>query len=227
MRFTGHLKHGFYVQNELTPSWGACTSLWLWLCYPVTAVCHNCDSTYPYLPYPNLSMSFLSHQNHPQAPFSNPKSSGPILSQLLSHQHTPEPSDFLAPHLHIPDTYTHFSPNAPLTFSSSYASSPFLMIPLVSRLWLGEAQSRTSLAWCILVCPFSPSIYLSSSLFTLSSSICIPSLHWPYWAIPYFPYDSFLITQIILILTTPHTCINTLVTSCCSLSQIINFNTLP
>ena len=68
-------------------------------------------------------------------------------------------------------------------------------------------------------------IFSSLSPLTLSSSICIPSLYQPYLAILYFPYNSFPIIQIILILTTLHTCIDTLVTSCCSLSQIINFNT--
>ena len=55
--------------------------------------------------------------------------------------------------------------------------------------------------------------HLCSPLF---SSIFIPSLYWPHLVILYFPYDPFLIVQIIPILTTLHTCINTLVTSCCS-----------
>ena len=50
----------------------------------------------------------------------------------------------------------------------------------------------------------------------LVSPIFILSLRQPYFAIPYFPYDSLPIIQITPILTTPHTCINTLVTSCCS-----------
>ena len=47
----------------------------------------------------------------------------------------------------------------------------------------------------------------------------------PTLVIPYIPYNPFPIVQIIPILTTPHTCINTLSTSCCSLSLIINFDT--
>ena len=38
----------------------------------------------------------------------------------------------------------------------------------------------------------------------------------PTLVIPYIPYNPFPIVQIILILTTPRTCINTLSTSCCS-----------
>ena len=48
---------------------------------------------------------------------------------------------------------------------------------LVSWLWLGEAQLCISLAQYILVCPFSPSIYLSSPLFTVCS-LCL-SIHYP------------------------------------------------
>ena len=85
-------------------------------------------------------------------------------------------------------------------------------------------MTRTSLTRCILVCPFSPSIYLyvpyvessitlllflclilsSPSPSTLVSSIFILSLHRPYFSILYFPYDPFPIVQIDLIITTPH-----------------------
>ena len=110
-------------------------------------------------------------------------------------------------------------------------------------LWLGKARSHTSLTRYILVCLSSPSIYLFpscllyilyvSSFATLrlflyvSSSVphlCLPSFHLslsypsvnPTLVIPYYPYDPFLIILINPILTTPHTCINTLATSCCS-----------
>ena len=33
--------------------------------YTCVTGCHNHDRTHPYSPYPNLSMSFPSHQNHP------------------------------------------------------------------------------------------------------------------------------------------------------------------
>ena len=116
-------------------------------------------------------------------------------------------------------------------------------VSLVSWLQSGKAQSCTFLARYILVCPFSLSIYLffllstvhslylivhypllalyvSSSiphLHSLSfSSIFIPDFHQPYSVIPYLPYNLFLFIQINPILTTPCTCINTLVTSCCS-----------
>ena len=81
-------------------------------------------------------------------------------------------------------------------------------VSLVSRLQSGEAQSRTSLARCVLVCLFSPSIYLfpscllyiplshhslpsacflclilsSPSPSTLVSSIFIPYLCQPYFS---------------------------------------------
>ena len=113
----------------------------------------------------------------------------------------------------------------------------------VSWLWSGKAWSHTSLAQYVLVCPFLLSIYLflllstvcfpmshhllPSTYFSVSSSvprlcsplfssIFIPYLCWPYLVILYFPYDPFLIIQIISILTTSHTYINTLATSCCS-----------
>ena len=65
--------------------------------------CHNRDHTYPYSPYPNLSMPIPSHQNHPQAPNATPEPSGSIPSQLTSQQCTPEHSDSLASSQRIPD----------------------------------------------------------------------------------------------------------------------------
>ena len=47
--------------------------------------CHDRDHTYPYLPYPDLSMPIPSHQNHFQAPNAKPKPSGSIPSQLASN----------------------------------------------------------------------------------------------------------------------------------------------
>ena len=46
--------------------------------------CHDRDCTYPCSPYPNLSTSFPSHQNHPWAPIANPESSDSTSSQLAS-----------------------------------------------------------------------------------------------------------------------------------------------
>ena len=45
--------------------------------------CHDHDRTYPYLPYPDLSMPIPSHQNHSWAPNAKPEPSGSILSQLM------------------------------------------------------------------------------------------------------------------------------------------------
>ena len=112
----------------------------------------------------------------------------------------------------------------------------------VSRLCLGEARLRTSLDQCILVRLSLLSIYMFSSvcctflchitrypplIFYFSSSV--PCLHLPLFhlslfftsitptlVISYIHYEPFPIVQIIPIITTPHTCINTLSTSCCS-----------
>ena len=47
--------------------------------------CHNCDRTYPYSPYPDLSTPIPSHQNHSRAPNAKPEPSGSIPSQLTSN----------------------------------------------------------------------------------------------------------------------------------------------
>ena len=78
--------------------------------------------------------------------------------------------------------------------------SPIPDVSLVSRLCSDEAQSRTSLARCVLVCPFLLPIYMflchitrypplvfclilsSPSPSTLVSSIFIPYLHHPYFS---------------------------------------------
>ena len=59
-------------------------------------------------------------------------------------------------------------------------------------------------------------ILSSPSPSTLVSSIFILISVDPTLVIPYIPYDPFLIVQIIPIITTPRTCINTLSTRCCS-----------
>ena len=66
--------------------------------------CHDCDCTYPCSPYPDLPMSFLSHQNHSRAPNATPKPFGSILSQLASQQCTPKHSDSLVSSQHIPNS---------------------------------------------------------------------------------------------------------------------------
>ena len=48
-------------------------------------MCHDRDRTYPYLPYPDLSMPIPSHQNHSRAPNAKPEPSGSIPSQLRSN----------------------------------------------------------------------------------------------------------------------------------------------
>ena len=214
---------------------------------------HDCDWTHPYSPYPDLSMLVPSHQNHPWAPLAKPKPSGSILSQLASNT-------FLNPliPLHLDNTFSTLypfptQPNPMLLWPFLFLTSvwfptptlipnltPFDLLSLVSkstpnvssvsRLWSGEAQLCTSLAQCILVCLFPPSIYLYvlyvSSFATLHLFLClilsspppltlvwfifILSLHWPSLVIPYFPYNPFPI------ITTPRTCINTLSTSCCN-----------
>ena len=47
--------------------------------------CHDCDCTYPYSPYPDLSTPIPSHQNHFRAPNAKPEPSGSIPSQLASN----------------------------------------------------------------------------------------------------------------------------------------------
>ena len=156
------------------------------------ASCHNHDCTYPCLPYPDLSMPIPSHQNHPQAPNATPEPSDSIPSQLTSQQCTPEHSDSLVSSRCIPDP-TLLQP-FPFLASSQFPTSTLISDPMpfdllcscvksisdvssVLQLWSGKAQSCTSLAQCILVCPFSPSIYLYipyvSSSVTLLLFLCL------------------------------------------------------
>ena len=213
-------------------------------------LCHDRDRTYPYTPYPDLSTPIPSHLNHSRAPNAKPE---PLtlshLSNALPNTPTPlrvvnafptrpdAPSTFPLPRVKsIPDIHTHSRPN--VFQPSLLCVSPIPDVSSVSRLWSGEARSRTSLARCILVCLSSLPIYMflyvplshhslpftrflcltlsSPSLSTLVSSIFIPYLHWPSLVIPYISYDPFPIVQINPILTTHHTCINTLSTRCCS-----------
>ena len=80
------------------------TQIWThgyrWYC---ESQCHDCDCTYPCSPYPDLPMSFPSHQNHSRAPNATPKPFGSILSQLASQQRTPKHSDSLVSSRHIPN----------------------------------------------------------------------------------------------------------------------------
>ena len=134
-------------------------------------MCHDHDWTHPHSPYPDLPSSFPSHQNHSRAPLAKPEPSGSILSQLIS-KCIPEPSDPLVSQQHIPDTIPIPDPTqCYLTFPlSCIKSTP--NVSSVSQLWLGKAWLCTSLAWCVLVCPFPPSIYLYVSLCLV---ICYPS----------------------------------------------------
>ena len=162
---------------------------------------------------------------------------------LLTHSWPDTPSTFPLPCVKsIPNTHTHFQPNTHLTFPLSCVKS-IPNVSLASWLQLGEAWSHTSLAQYVLVCLSSLSIYLFLLLSAVCSSVssfatlhsflyvsssvpclCLPLFHLslfypfvnPTLVIPCFPYDPFPIIQINLILTTPCTCINTLVTSCCN-----------
>ena len=105
----------------------------------------------------------------------------------------------------IPDTHTHSRPNAPSTSPLPRVKSipdnhthsrpdvfqPSLLcvksipdVSSVSRLQLGEARSRTSLAQCVLVHPFSLPIYM----FPLRSSVTsLATLHSFSMSHPQFP----------------------------------------
>ena len=162
------------------------------------------------------------------------------------HSRPDAPLTFPLPHIKlIPDTHTHSRPDAPSTsplprvklipnkhtHSRPDAFQPSLLciksipdVSSVSRLWSGEARSRTSLARCVLACPFSLSIYLYIPLclitrypsFVSSVSSSVPRLRPPSFSsifiltsidptlvIPYISYDPFPIVQINPILTTP------------------------
>ena len=179
-------------------------------------------------------MPIPSHLNHSRAPNTKPEPSNPLVSQ----QRTPKHSDSLASSRRIPDP-TLFRPFLFLT-SSRFPTTTLIPDPTpfnllcscvksipdissVSRLWSGEARSRTSLTRRVLVCPFLLSIYLyvplshhslpfvcflclilsSLSPSTLVSSIFILTSVDPTLVIPYIPYDPFPIIQINPILTTP------------------------
>ena len=141
---------------------------------------HDHDWTHPYSPYPDLSTLVPSRQNDPRAPLAKPEPSGSILSSHLTHFWTLWPpciSTTQSQH------YTHSQPNPMLLWPFLFLTSvwfptptlipdltpfdPFSLVSkstpnvsLVSRLRSGEARLRTSLAQCILVCLFPPSIYL-------------------------------------------------------------------
>ena len=134
----------------------------------------------------------------------------------------------------IPDIHTHSQPNAIRPSLFCVKSIPDVL--LVSQLQLGEAQSHTLLARCVLVCLFSLSIYLYilyvSSLVTLH----LFSLSHPQFPVSVNPCLIYLYSispltlfsySVLSLQTIPnrsdqpdpyhtHTCINTLVTSCCS-----------
>ena len=84
-----------------------------------TSICHNRDRTYPYRPYPDLSMPTPSHLNHSRAPNTKPEPSDPLASQ----QRTPEHSDPLASSQRIPDP-THPQPFLSLTSSRFPTPTP-------------------------------------------------------------------------------------------------------
>ena len=132
----------------------------------VEDACHDRDRTHPYTPCPDLSMPIPSHLNHSRAPNTKPEPSDPLASQ----QRTPEHSDSLASSQRIPD---------PTPFDlHSFASKSIPDVSLASRLRSGEARSRTSLARCVLVCPFSLPIYMFPlrSLTKLDKGQYVPKL---------------------------------------------------
>ena len=98
--------------------------------------CHNCDHTYPYSPYPNLSTPILSHLNHSRAPNTKPEPSDPLASQ----QRTPEHSDSLASSQCIPDP-THLRPFLSLVSSRFLTPTP-IPNPMLIRPLLFLASSR-------------------------------------------------------------------------------------
>src|SRR5438128_3724870 len=111
----------------------------------------------------NASRTLWPHPEPVRVLATHPEPSGFIPSQFASHQRTPEPSDPLASRQRIPDTIPIPDPT-PLCPSSFSCVKSIPDNPSVSRLRLGEARSRTSLARSVLACPFSPSIYLSLPL---------------------------------------------------------------
>ena len=142
--------------------------------------CHNHDHTYPYSPYPDLSMPILSHQNHSQAPNAKSEPSGSILSQLASNASlnpqtplhlsnallntltplclanafpTRRSFDLSSSSRQVDSQHPHpFLTRHHSTFSV-LASSPFLTFHQ-SRDCGWVKPDRISLTQCILVCPF-------------------------------------------------------------------------
>ena len=147
--------------------------------------CHN-RCTYPYSPYPDLFTPIPSHQNHSWAPNAKPEPFDSILSQLASNAspnpltplhlsntllNTPTP-------LHLADAFPtrrSFDLSSSLRQVDSWHPHSFLTrrhstFTLLRQVYsrhliglataVGQSRSRTSLAQCILVCLFSPSIYL-------------------------------------------------------------------
>ena len=141
--------------------------------------CHNCDHTYLCSPYPNLSTSFPSHQNHPQAPNVNPEPTCvlamhswtlwlPCISSM--HSRPNAPLTFPLPRIKsIPDIHTHSQPDTiqPSLFLHQVYSWCFISL---------ATAVRQSLIACLppSMCP-SPSFLalyiLVSLLFTVCSSV--------------------------------------------------------
>ena len=104
---------------------------------------------------------------------------------------------------------------SPITYlpCSMRPSSSFLALYIYVSL-LSVVRSCHITHYPLLVFYVSSSVpHLRLPLFHLS--LFLTSIT-PTLVILYIPYDPFPIVQIILIITTPHTCINTLSTSCCS-----------
>ena len=108
-----------------------------------------------------------------------------------------------------------------ISLATAVGQSPITYLPRSMRLSLSflalyisvrSSMSHHSLPFVCFLCL----ILNSPSPSTLVSSIFILTSVDPTLVIPYIPYDPFPIVQIIPILTTPRTCINTLSTSCCS-----------
>ena len=153
------------------------------------------------------------------------------------HSQPDAPLTFPLPHIKlIPNIHTHSQPNAfrPSLFCiksipdvSSVSQSPIVYLPhsmCLSPSFLTLYIYVPLLFHCMFLCHIT---HYPLLVFYVSSSVpCLrlPLFHLslfltsiaPTLVIPYIPYDPFLIVQIIPIITTPRTCINTLSTSCCS-----------
>ena len=126
--------------------------------------CHDRDHTYPYTPYPDLSMPIPSHLNHSQAPNAKPEPSDPLTSQ----QRTPEHSDSLASSQRIPNP-THLRPFLSL-MSSRFLTPTLIPNPTLIRplLFLASSQFPTN---TLIPDPTSFDLHsFASSLF--------PTFHW-------------------------------------------------